>query len=490
MESLTWFLTFALLASWIAVGVGIFRTPPRIPAGWRGASRRLLWGTIWAGALLGGLWGPSLWSTVSTDHADRSGDLETGAVTTTVIRTPAAVQVSTLTRDTEGGVLVRESRLTLQLPLGLLLFFGVLHLVRRREGEPGSGGGGPVLDGDAGARRTATALLAIILLAGCGDSYLDAHGPRAEREIREVRWDTLVHLEIEVADTLLFSADDVATSDAGLWVLDRIGYRVAHLDWTGEVQWYAGGRGAGPGEFMNPRSLDLDREDRVWVVDIGTHRITGFDDSGSRMDEINLQEMEGALHDFRVTPDADRFHGMLLRDGLHPVEVRRDGRVREGRPIRIADTEGEPLRGISLQGAVAGNPDDDRWAYAFTMGDGLFRMRGLDLEGGRILPPEEVPFPRMIEERSESGNTRTTIQRLTEPNFSASAITIADGRILLPFLGESPHAGRVVEVFDLETGDYLESVTLPRPGTLAVHGDRWVLAWNTPTPGLMVLRER
>lgn len=479
MESMTWFLTFAVLAGWLAVGLDLLRRPPEVPARLSPGMLRMIWGSIWVGALVVGIWGPPLWSTTSTSFSDEPGVGEPAELSSLVIRTPFAVQATSIGRDANARQVHREDRLTLQLPVGLLAFFVLIFVIRRR--EDGAGGGG-------GAAKVAGSAAVVLLMAGCGADSVGRDAPRPDREITQARWDTLVHLEVNSADTLLYSADDVAVSPAGIWVMDRIGFRVAHFGWDGDLRWYAGGRGAGPGEFVNPRVIDLDAEDRVWVMDLGTNRITGYDAQGELAGELNLAGMEGALHDFWVNPAGDRFYGMLMRDGLYPVEVHIDGSVEEGQPLRIPDADG--IFGIALQGRVAGSRARERWAYALTMGDGLFRMEGLEAFGGRILFPEWVPFPTMIEEVTKTDAGTTTSRRLGDPNFSASGVAVAADRILVPFRGSTEDAGRLVEIFEFETGEYVKTLRLPHTAVVAAWDDRLVLVRNSPVPSMMVIRPR
>jgi hypothetical protein len=473
MESLTWLLTFLVLGAWLAVGIGLLLHPPAVPGGWGSTARRLFWGFFWAAALVAGSWGPHLWSRTAGDYPN---DPAVGAVasrTTASLRTPVALRSSTRDLDAEARVVRAEERLVLQLPVALLVFFGIVYVLRSRE------------------RRSSMLLalaLALVPLAACQPGQGGEDAPRPERAIVEASWDTLVHIRVEPEDTLLYSANHVVASERGLWVLDRIGYRVAHFDWHGELRWYAGSQGAGPGEFLNPRMLQLADDGRVWVLDIGTHRITGIASDGTPDGEVSLQPLEGVLHVFASDAAGERFYGMLADERLLPVAVDREGRVERGRPIRVADADG--AFGIALQGVASGALRGEDWVYAFSMGDGLFRMRGLDLLDSRVRYPEWVPFPGVARREEEAAEVLTTTTQLTEPNFSAAEVAVTEERILVRFRGTSPEAGRLLDVFDLETGGYIETLLLPRSGRLAAWGDRIILAWDQPAPQVAVLRRR
>ncbi|MEX2531340.1 MAG: hypothetical protein WD960_11255 [Gemmatimonadota bacterium] len=479
MESMTWLLTFGALAWWLHTGAGIVRRPPAFPAGWRTETRRLFWVPLWLAALVAGAWGPEVWSNTRTDHQNVPG---ASAVPTErtfrTVRTPFAVQVATMDRNFEGQEVRREERLALQIPIALLAFLLAVSLLHR-----GHGPSIPSVRGRAG--------LVLVVLAGvaaCSDGGVPGEeAPRPERVFAEVQWDTLLHLQIPADDTLLYHLSQVAAGEAGLWVLDRMGHRLAHLGWDGELQWYAGRQGAGPGEFMNPRSISLDRHGVAWVLDVGTHRISGFDAKGRLETEVPLAALDGVLHDFASDEEGETFFGMVLGDGLRPVAIDRGGAVETGSAIRVPDAEG--AAGIAFQGSAEGARSRDRWVYAFAMGDGLYRMEGTAPSGPRILFPELVPFPVLIEERVESGNVTSVTRRLPEPRFSAQEVGISGERILVRFQGETDRADRLVDVFGLDSGTYLETLTLPTAGSMSVWENRIILTRHDPTPELLVLEK-
>ena len=477
METLTWFLTFAILFVWMVVGIELMRRPPAMPSGRSMTIRRILWGAAWVLALALGVWGPELWSTTGTDHASRGSVGVPVELTSSVLRTPFAVRTLRSERDLDGRLLSSERRLGLQLPLALLGFLALVFLVRAHEAR---GSAGPV-------GRTATLLLPL-LWAGCGESALENDTPRPDRQVVEVGWDTLFYMELDLNDTLVYGIDHLAAAERGFWALDRSGFRVAHFDWEGELQWYAGQRGAGPGELTNPRSLDLDRDDRVWVLDLATSRVTGFGPDGGLDGSISLLPLEGVLHGFSVAAAGDRVFGMVMGDGLTPVSVDARGRVETGSTILLNDVRG--ISGIALQGVVTGAAVRDRWVYGFVMGDGFYLMDGVELGRGRLPYPEAVPFPGLVVRESEGADASTRTQQLSEPHFAAASITTNCEKLLVRFAGETPARGRLLDVYDFESGEYEETLILPRAGPIAAWGERIVVAWNDPAPRLMVIRAR
>jgi hypothetical protein len=477
MESLTWLLTFAVLLTWFVVGIDLLVRTPAPPRRLPMAGRRVLWGLVWAAALPGGSWGPELWSNTVTDHTDA---VEVGPPAETVrsaLRTPVAVRGEEIHRDHAGRTLQAQRRLALQLPVTLLVFFGLVYAVRRRDRSLRPGALLLLLP----ALGTAGGMVACEGVPPSGDL-----GPRPDRTVVEPRWDTLVHLDLSPQDTLLYSADHVMASERGFWVLDRIGFRVAHFDWEGRLQWYAGRRGGGPGEFLGPRTLDLDAHGRVWVLDLQNHRVTGFDPEGGFAGEVGLRPLDGTLHDFAVSPDGGRIYGMLWSEELNPVSVSATGTVERGPPIAVPDAGGG--YGMVLQGLIASHTEGEEWVYGFSLGDGLFRMVEVEAMGPRTLYPEPIPFPGIVEEQAMEGDRLTVSRMLTEPHFAAESVAVADGRILVVFRGRTPEAGRLLDTYDLDSGEYVETLLLPRPGAIGAWADHFVLASNTPVPQVLVLR--
>lgn len=482
MESLTWFLTFAVLAVWVMVGIDLIRRPMATPGSLGRGARRLLWGVLWLGAGLAGVWGPELWSQTTVDHPP--GSLAVGPPaerSESLIRTPFAVQETVVQRDGADHLVRADQRLSLQLPIVLLAFLAAVFVLRKKETQTGVG---------ASPQVAGVAVAAFLLLAACGNGTDVPDGsqvPRPDRALVEPAWDTLTWVQTEPQDTLLFNTGHVTAADAGIWVLDRLGFQIAHFDWDGALQWYAGREGGGPGEFANPRNLALDQDQVVWVLDAENHRISGFDLEGRLHHEFGLGELDRILQSFAVTPDGERFFSMVYDDALEPVLIDAQGGVEFGPPIPIPDA-GQAAWGMAFQGRPTPEVLGDRWFYAFTMGDGLFPMDGLELALDRIRYPEWIPFPRMIEEEWRDGNVTNTTTRMEDPTFAASDVHLSNDRLYVRFAGTTEEAGRLVDVYDAWSGDYQETLLLPFRGRLAVWEDRFVLARDTPVVELLVLK--
>jgi DNA-binding beta-propeller fold protein YncE len=61
-----------------------------------------------------------------------------------------------------------------------------------------------------------------------------------------------------------------------LYIVDGLWGVVQVFDRQGQLLYYFGGRGQGPGEFQLPAGLFIDHNDRVFVVDSFNRRVQVF----------------------------------------------------------------------------------------------------------------------------------------------------------------------------------------------------------------------
>ncbi|MDZ7778463.1 MAG: hypothetical protein U5R14_00815 [Gemmatimonadota bacterium] len=482
MEQLPLLLNIVGVGLWLGFTVDFLRRPPLQPRSWGRNVRRGAWVGLAMLFLAAGGWGPEMSHSTTSDFS-RDPDVGTPVETTSsLLRTPFAIYESTAVMDREGRTIRQDRMVTRQLPLALLIFLaGAFWLRRRRElSEKRS----PTSRGATDALALVGILSATLTGAGCGDPA-PWDGDRPERKIVDVTWDTLAHVRSGVNDSLLFSASGVAADEEGFWVGDLYGDRVARFDWEGRLLRYVGDSGRGPGEIGRVHEIDVDGEGVLWILDPENTRITGFDQSGALVDEVPFRGLDASPGSFAVSRDGRTFMSMLPSDRLEPILIHRDGRIERGTQIPVPDANG--AFGLALQGRVARH--DHGWLFAFTSGDGIFRMRGLETVGPRLRYPEAIPFPGITRSVQRDGRRTSTTTRLAERNPAAAAISTRGSELLVVFHGESPNAGRLLDRYDLERGRYLDTVLLPVSGYVAAWDDRLVVARTNPRPELLVLRQ-
>jgi hypothetical protein len=390
------------------------------------------------------------------------------------IRTPLIIVARTVDLSITGETIRDRRTRTYQIPLTLL---AILIWAGWRAAR-------------ADRLRTAGAMLAATAVCGPLPACGGQAGPvdRPEREVLETAWDTVMVVESLPDDTLFFEVRRVVADSLGIRVLDGIGYRVARVSWEGRVIWYAGRRGAGPGELLDPRAVAVDAAGRTWVLDVGTHRITGFDDLGRMVDEVSLSGLEFVPHEFAVDPAGERFFVPQADGGIRPVEVRRDGSAVRGARVTFPGSAGAPS--LALQGDVRARPGSDRWLLALAMGDGFVWFEGLRPAGEFTHYVEHVPLAtvEVTEEGSPAAGSYSRTQLLVDPVFASESAAVTPSRILVQFGGRTPLRDRLLDVYGTKDGAYRGSLVLPGSGIVAAWEDRLVLARNDPHPHLVVLR--
>lgn len=498
MEQLPILLNVAGVVLWLSVTVALLRRPPALPLPAGKWIRRVAWSVVALAALAGSGWGPAVWhsTTQSTARDEAAGPPSQSA--TSFLRTPFALIERVTTLDAEGRTLQNERRQTLQIPISLLLFLAtgqwLVLRTRRREEHAGSPAVSDLPDPQV---LTSVLLVAALGLAACDQTDVADEVERPDRRFVEVAWDTLVHVEWPDDEADVYTVRDVVADEHGIRVTDAHGHRIAHFDWEGRLLRHMGRQGGGPGEFASLMAVDLDADGNVWVLDTNNNRITGFDRDGKPLESIPLHALLNYPHTFAVSSRGDSFYFITTPDTVGtivPLRVSRDdGTTEQGSPIPVPDAVG--AYSIVLQGAIAREsgapPDDtgeDRWVFAFTMGDGWFGLRGLRPTIPRTWYPEPTPFSRAVRTVSVDGPRTSITTWITERRQGAATVSVQNGELWMLFVGETPDAGRLVDRYDLETGRYRDSFLLPRGGAMAVWEDRVLLAANNPVPQLLVLR--
>lgn len=464
--------SFLLLVLWLTATVRLVRMAPSDGSD-RGLSlRRVGVLALCVAAGVGGCWGPAVHRSTETNVSPAPS----GQVAETVrmgFRTPALVATRTMDVAFEGEVVRDVWIRTIQVPLSLLMVLGwagwsSVGRFRFR-----------------GRAMCLGAALAAVVGACVGETVpVD----RPDRTIFETAWDTLVLVESLPEDTVFLSVRRVAADSFGIRVLDGPGRRVVMVAWDGSVQWYAGRSGSGPGELQDPRAISLDGAGGTWVMDVGNHRINGFDRFGRAIDEVPLFEIDFVPHELAVDASADRFYVVDASSGIRPVEVRRNGSARAGRRVRVPDASGAPS--LALQGDVRSLPGTDRWVFALSMGDGFVRFDGLEPWGPFVHYVEHVPFPtvEVTVDEDRAAGTRSRTQRIVSPIFASQGAALTASRILVPFGGTGPLRDVLLDIYASDDGAYRGSLVLPTPGRIATWDELLVLARNAPHPHIVVIR--
>lgn len=311
--------------------------------------------------------------------------------------------------------------------------------------------------------------------------WAEPAGP-VQRQVLTAEWDTLLHLGGSADDTLLLLPLRMAATPTGVAVYDMATEQVSYFGLDGIRRWVFGRQGSGPDEFRRARDLKADGAGRLFVLDPQNLRVTVLDSLGTVVRRVPL----------RSVGHAERL--VILKDGrmifltLNPIH-----------PLVVTDSTGEVLDRLAMpwagyarlnslqsQGMLGFQPGSDAWVFGFSYGNGWFAFRGTDPGlTGRFI--EHTPFPGMLT-RTE-GDARQ--ERLSTPTLAAVGLSVLDSLVYVHFAGRTRMANRAIDLYRLETGDYVGSYRLPRAAvSVAVAPDRIYIQAHDPYPELLALRPR
>lgn len=330
--------------------------------------------------------------------------------------------------------------------------------------------------------RLGCALLGFSAAAsGCRGSERGGHqAAPAHRRFVVERWDT-GWVVGGPRDSTLLNPFLLAASDSLVFVYDGAARRVVALSAAdGSVAWRYGRSGSGPDEFRGVRDLKVIRELGVAVLDARNNRITVLNARGGVRTRVPLDRVG---HAEQMAPLAG---GEFVLLTMAPDS-----------PFVMVDTAGMVLRHAMLpwpgyarldplarQGFIAGDGAQN-WVFGFSMGDGWVRYDGTSPRSSLVRYIEHTEFPR-VEHQEDGGQFSSRIAAYEA--CSACSASIRNSTFYVHFGGhEEPR--RIVDLYDLGTGRYVESERLPVEATVVEGaGDRrYVLAAN-PFPVLLALK--
>ncbi len=337
--------------------------------------------------------------------------------------------------------------------------------------------------------RTASAfavwMLGLVTLTGCADSGWDPDpeplwtSGQGSRTVVPWTGDTLFHLDGR-SDSLLLTPPPLRPTVAGLAVLDRVDLNVPLYSESGERLWTAGRAGQGPGEFDNVRDLRSADGGRLLVYDVGNGKVTALDVfSGELLSELRLPESVGVAES--MVPVGDSVMFVTFRPE-HPLAV--VSLVDGSTDVFEMPWDGfERLSSLHRQGITAA--EGARWVYLFRYGNGFFPFQGtrpLAYTGQYV---EHQPFPALSVSVTPTGRSTGFAD---QPVCSACSASMVHDTLFVHFGGETEYAARVLDAYDVVTGEYLMSYELPTFFMQIEVGPEWIAGVReNPFPELLLL---
>lgn len=344
----------------------------------------------------------------------------------------------------------------------------------------------------AAAPRCLCVALGLALGAGlaCGEKTGGAP-PQASMEIQRrfaaARWDTLWTRGGTEADTsLLYPLGPMAADQNHLYVADAAAFRVvAFRTADGSVAWMAGRRGSGPAEFLSLSALALDPSGTLLVADPQNGRLAALTADGTIVRHAALRDI-AYVESLCALPDGSILLATMQADA-HVVIIAPDGALVRHVPLPWPDMEARAP--LSRQADLASGGTHRSCVLALTLGRGFSIFKdGRFHEAHPYV--EAFDLPEVEESVSRGGGTIRREQRLPKRRMAARAVAADSSTLAVVFEGETNQAARLIDVYDLDTGQYLHSYVFTRPirGLARAGGVYFVLQEHEGYPQVLALR--
>ena len=263
-------------------------------------------------------------------------------------------------------------------------------------------------------------------------------------------WDTLWVFD-GGDDQLAEAVSLVPDRHGGVYFADTFLPRVYHLDARGGLDWSWGREGSGPGELRDIRAMALDGSGNLVLVDSGNRRIYTLSSEGQLLDEVPLHIDAGYV--FRVVVLGSNQY-VMATDGPAPWILVDQA----GKQVQIADTpQGVSQLSFLQRFGLITKWKQDRWVLGFQNGNGWFTFRS----GAVALASpyvEHTEFPSHDAHPSD-----VTVH-------SAVSLSVRGDTLAVFFAGSTRDQFRSLDRYELQSGDYLDSLMLPQPVQQAVWG--------------------
>lgn len=267
----------------------------------------------------------------------------------------------------------------------------------------------------------------------------------------------------------------LASGEQTLFVYDYGDSRTKAFSFDGALLWSSGGRGEGPGEFVNAFDVEVDAQ-HVWVVDEGAGRITLLDTSAG---EYRRQiPMKARLFRDVVPLPGGNALGLLVGVGEDFIlHVDSAGEIVGSFPFPTEELSRAPylLRQPMAAVRYAGRDlDRPEWVVMFPYGDVFFSYAGAELIcAGRLMRA------RSMVNQPDNG----------QPLASAADIAVTDTSALIIAADSGEFRLRIIDEYDSEDCRYLGSYRLPiRARALSYSDGMLFVQHQDPAPGILALR--
>jgi hypothetical protein len=256
-------------------------------------------------------------------------------------------------------------------------------------------------------------------------------------------------------DNMLLDPRRVKVSSTGdVFVLDWGDRQVKKFSSDGTpLLKYGKGVGKGPGELTNPTDFVVDDQERVWVCDPVIGLVTIYDKRGNVSGTVRTK-----VPPYRIAlVSQERFVIVSAPIGETLFSVYQlSGAFQKSFGVLIPD---QTRNGLLLDGYLC-EDGEGGLIYALSRASLLVRYSPEGINRYAVETVDPFPLPQL--ERFTVGDSRVTRVDPKAP-YSTLSVAIQDGRIYLLSRGSSPEKRQssIIDVYTMETGDYLYSFTVP-----------------------------
>jgi len=311
-------------------------------------------------------------------------------------------------------------------------------------------------------------VLCLLLFAGCGetDSRSATSVTKVEQSAEERRFSDWTFKRVPFDDPpSIGNVEIVRLFNDRLFVYDLASMNVKRYSLGGELEVTYGkpGRSPAPGNFVNIFSF-WGHEDRgVWVLDSNTQRISHFACDGTFQNSFNLSVRGSRI----AVPDGERILLQTIGQSQLFVLMNEEGEVL--RRFGHVTEESQRPPPMAMDGHWFFNPGGGAiWAprnasYLFFYSDDGDLERRMELIDGH-------PFPKGADrtERVQSPDD-------FEPPQRTKNVSVVDESIFVTTYSEDVRgeggSGFMLDRYDRESGQYVESAELPAGREYLVHGN-------------------
>ena len=303
--------------------------------------------------------------------------------------------------------------------------------------------------------KKGSVLLSALLISACQSGDTDQTVGRSGeggRIFEAVSFDTLwsVGGPADSSFALLWSPRSVP--GGGLYVADIGNAKLHYVNAAGELVWSYGRRGQGPGELLEVRVFDVDAQGNAVIIDNLNRRIVTVGRDGNLLSEYPLPNDVGHTSAVAALAGGNlavaHWGGpwaLVSRDGgsLDPIEPPGEGFT--DRPFLELVGQAIPVRG------------SNRWMYSFDTAGEWIAFGGRKV-AERYPHIEDLPFSEVVVTETEQGSITRYGEDATHTTLD---LAVREDTLLVLFFGATENKGKVVDKYNVNTGDYLGSVLLP-----------------------------